>query len=467
MNAGVMGLNVNSSKLATISDNIANSETKGYKRSNMEFNSLVLTERPTSYDAGGVRASTIREVDDQGALLSTRNALDLAISGRGFFAVTDVADVNRNSTDLPLKLIRTGSFRPDENGVLQTNSGLALLAWPQQTDGTFSTIASDLQAVQVDALSLAAERTEEVDIKMNLNADAELGDVFNAPIEFFDTLGRSQFLDMRFTKTNIANMWSMTVDERNQADGTGNHKQFLIEFDTGIPIAPATTAGPAGGIRNIWQNTAYDGSNGATHTGITLPVTYPTDPPTQAAVTWAQPTSGQWEINGGALVDPGIMTITTLTAGAVKVFMGWEGSDEGVVQFSSNSQVLSIEKDGSPASTLVGIEIDETGVMDAIFDSGFRKTLYKIPVANVQNPNGMRALDGQAFQLTRESGSVYFYDAGAGPTGLIVSSALEESTTDVAEELTQLIKTQRAYSSNAKIIQTVDEMLQETTNLKR
>jgi flagellar hook protein FlgE len=129
--------------------------------------------------------------------------------------------------------------------------------------------------------------------------------------------------------------------------------------------------------------------------------------------------------------------------------------------------VLSAVKNGSPASALAGVEIDETGLVDAIYDSGFRQTLYKVPVASVQNPNGMRALDGQAFQLTRDSGSVFFYEAGTGPTGPLVSSALEESTTDVAEELTQLIKTQRAYSSNAKIIQTVDEMLQETTNLKR
>ena len=107
------------------------------------------------------------------------------------------------------------------------------------------------------------------------------------------------------------------------------------------------------------------------------------------------------------------------------------------------------------------------GVMDAIFDSGFRKSIYKIPIGSVQNPNGLNALDGQVYTLSRESGSIYFYDAGAGPTGRLVSNALEESTTDIAEELTQLIKTQRAYSSNAKIIQTVDEMLQETTNLKR
>ncbi len=66
-----------------------------------------------------------------------------------------------------------------------------------------------------------------------------------------------------------------------------------------------------------------------------------------------------------------------------------------------------------------------------------------------------------------ESGTYFLWDAGDGPTGDIVSYAREESATDVAAELTNMIETQRSYSSNAKVIQTVDEMLQETTNIKR
>ncbi|MGJ8609943.1 MAG: flagellar basal body rod C-terminal domain-containing protein, partial [Octadecabacter sp.] len=73
----------------------------------------------------------------------------------------------------------------------------------------------------------------------------------------------------------------------------------------------------------------------------------------------------------------------------------------------------------------------------------------------------------QAYVVTPESGSFYLHDAGSGPTGEIIGYAREESATDVAGELTDLIQTQRAYSSNAKVIQTVDEMLQETTNIKR
>lgn len=437
MNAGVMGLSVNSSKLATISDNIANSETKGYKRANVEFNALVLTERPTTYDAGGVRASTIREIDDQGALLSTRNATDLAISGRGFLPVTDIADVQRTPDDVPLKLVRTGSFRPDQNGVLQTQSGLVLMGFEMKPDGTFPELQSDLKPVKIDSLSLAAERTTEAKLQANLNAGADPGTAANIPVTYYDALGKSVQIDFEFTKTTAPNVWDMRIF--NEAGTTALEPTGTNRYRITFEDNPA--AGDAGGIKSV----DLVDLNG---------VVVLTPPPPAAD-------PDKWNTTTGNLAfsSNGNQTI--------QFYLGAAGKSDGLVQFSAPSQALSISRDGSPASVLTGIQIDEQGLLDAIFDSGFRQTKFKIPIANVQNPNGMRALDGQAFALTRESGSIYFYDAGEGPTGSLVSSALEESTTDVAEELTQLIKTQRAYSSNAKIIQTVDEMLQETTNLKR
>ena len=106
-------------------------------------------------------------------------------------------------------------------------------------------------------------------------------------------------------------------------------------------------------------------------------------------------------------------------------------------------------------------------MLQAIYDTGFRRTIYQIPLADVPNLNGLTALDNQTYAISQDSGDFYFWDAGTGPVGTTVGFALTESTTDVAGELTDLIQTQRAYSSNAKIIQTVDEMLQETTNLIR
>ena len=124
-------------------------------------------------------------------------------------------------------------------------------------------------------------------------------------------------------------------------------------------------------------------------------------------------------------------------------------------------------KDGFPVGSLDRVEVTEFGVLEAIYETGFRKPIYQIPVGDVPHLNGLTSLDNQAFTVSKDSGNVYFWDAGSGPVGAMAGYSIEQSTTDIAEELTNLIETQRAYSSNAKIIQTVDEMLQETTNLKR
>ena len=95
---------------------------------------------------------------------------------------------------------------------------------------------------------------------------------------------------------------------------------------------------------------------------------------------------------------------------------------------------------------------------------GFTRTIYQVPLVDVPNPNGLISLDNQAYQISPDSGAFLLWDAGDGPTGDVVGFAREESSTDVAGELTQLIQTQRAYSSNAKIIQTVALSLAEATD---
>ncbi|TVQ57464.1 MAG: flagellar hook-basal body complex protein [Rhodobacteraceae bacterium] len=566
MNAGVMGLGVNSSKLATISDNIANSETKGYKRATIEFNSLVLSERPTSYDAGGVRASTVRAIEDQGAIISTRNVMDLAISGRGFLPVADIAEVRRDDP-LSMMLTRTGAFRPDFNGYMQTASGLTLLGWQADSNGEFGNVVRDgvsgLSPVRIDSLSLASERTTDIGFKANLRASATVGSTYTIPIEFYNSLGGVSYIDLAFKKVADSNptvgagsLWEMALYERPSGDYTGPNRTpnpseaaerprsvWRVEFDdqvasgnvgglksferittdeagertyatnpagdvlvrpgARIPVYRQLTPGDAGYDAGetryfnlldgqggtTWVNTIPPGyTHGATIFSIGGEVLYQAadltaEPPTyrdmRLAAT-ADPVTAEdfetallgyaplAEADGNGTYANGVISLNlTGDNGPIRLNIGRTGTADGLMQIDANYQVLQVTKNGSPASSLVGIEIDETGLLDAIFDTGFRRTLYKIPIGHVQNPNGMRTLDGQAFALTRASGSVYFYDAGSGPTGSLISSALEESTTDIAEELTQLIKTQRAYSSNAKIIQTVDEMLQETTNLKR
>ena len=134
LNAGVTGLASNASRLAAISDNIANSGTYGYKRAAAEFESMVITSAAGggTYTAGGVRASTKRLIDERGALVGTSNALDLAVTGpgRGMMPVIPAVKMDGNVGDSPMMMTTTGAFRTDANGVLMTDSGLVLLGWP-------------------------------------------------------------------------------------------------------------------------------------------------------------------------------------------------------------------------------------------------------------------------------------------------------------------------------------------------
>ncbi|MEO0760281.1 MAG: flagellar hook-basal body complex protein, partial [Pseudomonadota bacterium] len=171
---------------------------------------------------------------------------------------------------------------------------------------------------------------------------------------------------------------------------------------------------------------------------------------------------------GGAIFDPvtGQLNVTT-SDGPIDLFIGAPGLDTGITQLDGTFATVSISANGAPSGKLARLEFDDAGFLSAIYDSGAQVSLYQIPVVTVQNPNNLAIEDGQAFSITPLSGLPTLEDAGAGSAGTIEAFSRQESNVDIARELTTLIQTQRAYSSNATVIQTVDEMLQEPTNLKR
>ena len=161
------------------------------------------------------------------------------------------------------------------------------------------------------------------------------------------------------------------------------------------------------------------------------------------------------------------MASITVNGGPMDIELGVPGTSSQLTQLSASFTPTNVTKNGSSVGSLIEVEIDENGLINAVYDTGYSRVIYQVPLASVANPNGLNSLDNQAFGVSPDSGPFYLWDAGDGPTGSTIGFAREESTTDIAGELTQLIQTQRAYSSNAKVIQTVDEMLQETTNIKR
>ena len=427
LNAGVAGLAVNSIRLAAISDNIANSETFGFKRVDTEFSDLVLQQQSGgAFTAGGVRATTFRDVGAQGSLITTNNATDIAVNGRGLLPVTDFSGVGTASSDRPLLLTTTGSFSPDQSGFLRTSSGLFLLGFPTDVNGDVGSpvrdSAASLEPVRLNINQFAAEATTEIQIGLNLPAAetqaGAAGTSFNLPVEYFDTLGRSQSLDIAFT-----------------------------------PVVPAN------GASNEWQITVTDLAGD------------PTTPIAEFSVTFDDSLSGGGNLasvtpGAGATFDPETGAITVnASSNPIDLIIGSPGRSSPITQFSASFTPTAISSNGAPLGNLASVEIDDQGFVQAIFDSGFRRTIYQVPVADVPNINGLTAVGNQAFRISQTSGDFFLFDSGDGPVGSVVGFALAESTTDIAGELTDLIQTQRAYSSNARVIQTIDEILQETTNI--
>lgn len=443
LNAGVSGLNANANKLATISDNIANSQTNGYKRADVDFSSLAVSDNSTPntigggrwFTAGGVRTSAVWDIGQKGALTTTAHATDIAIAGRGMLPVTSIASVDETGQELPLMLTSTGSFDTDANGYLRTSSGLVLLGWPANPDGTIPAYPRDsaqgLKPVQVNLSGVAAEPTKNIALNVNLPATATQssgdGTVQTVTTEYFDNLGSSHTMSFAFTPSVAAagaaqtNTWTLDITDQATGLSAGSYE---IAFDD--------SAGNAGNVLSVTQlsggtaplSTSYDAASGDLTLGL-----------------------------GSQTIKVGIGSTS--------------GGPQHLSQLASTFSQTGVTKDGSGAGTFAGLSLDEDGILYATYSSGYTKAIYQIPVADVPNPDGLTVLDNQTFAISRASGSLFLWDAGSGPTGAMKGYALEQSTTDIADELTHLIQTQRAYSSNAKIIQTVDEMLQETTNLKR
>ena len=429
LNAGVAGLSVNATRLAVISDNIANSSTNGFRRADVDFASLVTPSGPTSFTAGGVIATTFRDVVTSGALITTGNSTDIAVSGRGMLPVTTVESLEQAANERPFQMVGTGSFSRDESGYLVTRSGLALLGWPTDADGVLLNAVTresptSLEPVQISPFLTASEPTTVMNIGVNLPASeteaGALGTPFVTTVEYFDSVGRDHLMRVEFT-----------------------------------PVVPAT------GSSNQWRVSFFDSATSATVPVAELDVEFDASRTGRGSLLSVTPV-------GATPYDPatGVAQVTVLD-GPIDIFIGSPGLNGGLIQLDSPFAPINISKNGAPAGNLQTLQVNDQGLLQAIYDTGQIRTLFQIPLVNVPNPNGLTALDGQAFAPSPDSGGIYLWDANTGPVGGVIGFSLQQSTVDVARELTDLIQTQRAYSSNATTIRTVDEMLQETTNLKR
>ena len=265
MLAGVSGLAANSAALAAISQNIANVNTVGYKRSQGEFQTLVNSQTRTggSYSAGGVMSATRSFVSQEGQLQRTTENTDLAVSGQGFFVTTTQAE-NVGATDTRL-FTRAGAFRVDNLGYLKNSAGLYLQGWPVDSNGDISTDPSDLsrlRSINIGQVGGTAEPTTRVQINANLRStqtvsSAAAANRYNG-VDDAATPPVEHDVDVSYVRTG-ANTYQVTIK-------------------TGITKITGTATYAAGALTGFTPTAGSNGSATATATALTIPPTSGTPP---------------------------------------------------------------------------------------------------------------------------------------------------------------------------------------------
>ena len=410
MRASVTGLSAQASKLGAVGDNIANSDTVGYKRASTEFSSLVLHSHGGQYTPGGVRSEVRNEISRQGSLSFTTSDTDLAISGEGFFLVADLNGA--------VSMTRAGAFIIDQNYDLVNAAGQKLLGYPSGGNGGVVNGTTGLEPINLEALSQTASPSDEGQYWANLPADAAVVAAADLPsanaatatptakssVISYDNLGREVILDIYSAKTG-PEAWELAVFNRADADPAG-----------GFPYA----SGPL-----VTQNVTFDATTG------------------QLAA--SSPTEMTIAIPSGA---PLVMDLSSLS------------------QLATEYSVIQVEVDGNAPSDR-SIAIGGDGTLYAISSNGSRVPTYRIPLGTVASIDQLTPVSGTMYQLNAESGDMQIGFAGESGLGNIISGAVEESTVDLATELTTMIEAQRNYTANTKVFQTGSELLDVLINLKR
>lgn len=455
MLAGVSGLVANSSALAAISDNIANVNTTAYKRNQVNFANAVTSQAVKGrYSAGGVQSITRQYVSQQGLIQASGSSTDLAISGDGFFVVTDKG-AGLTAADAR-KFTRQGSFSVDADGYLKNDTGLYLQGWPALATGGFDVNPSDLSkmnAINVKNLGAAVAATANTSISANLdksgvvsageatynnNTNASMADYANDPttgtkpdfvieMNLIDSTGGSRKVAMSFLKDDSANpnswhaeIYAIPAGDVSVGGRPGQLAKGDVKFNTDgtIDLANTTLFGAAGATPQV----VLDASTGA---------------------------NPKWATSLGIAAQTVALDLTKIT------------------QYSANSTVNSITSDGAGVGNIAAIEVDEQGVVSAIYDNSQIRKVAQIGIATFPNADGLQAVSGNAYRSTIGAGQMVVKQAGDGGAGKISPSSLEASTVDLSAEFTGLIQTQKAYSASSKIITTADQMLEELINIKR
>jgi flagellar hook protein FlgE len=564
LTASVSGLAAQGQAISVISDNLANTNTVGYKASRALFSQLVTSSgvSGTEYNAGGLSTNVRRDQGTQGSLTASDSVTDMAISGNGFFRVADSKNI---STDTTYYYTRNGAFTEDKEGFLTNAQGYYLQGWRTDSEGDIANL-QDLVNIELQSVGVSAQETRNVALGLNLDSteaplttlydttgslsssltnirDSGNAGVYLTDVRVYDSQGTARDVTFAFSK-RANNLWDWQVytDGSNIQGGTAGDKvtigQGTLEFNSNGSLKYATSADPTTGatIPNAAGGVVVTAnwSGGVTPSDIVFNMGSFNGGSVVTATTNMDYTDGVYatSIEGGTLADGTYRlqfmddagTVNVLNAANVVVASGTipttatnrevvltgtgtnpnirmtfsatfdaqpggvgpgvypDTSDQfvvtneaaqgaglandGVIQFASSFNTSFTNQDGFASGNLASIQIDENGFVSGTFTNGETKKLYKVALAVFQDPGGLETISGSLLRVTDVSGQALIKQAGNAGTGRIVSGVLEGSTTDIANEFSQMIVAQRAFQANSTVITTVDQMLNSLLQLR-
>ena len=350
----------------------------------------------------GVTLSTTAQQFTQGNISFTDNPLDMAVSGKGFFQLEGSGETVYS---------RAGNFKLDFDGNVVNNDGLSLMARQADSNGT---ITGAVAPLQLSNAYVNANPTASLVGGVNFDArEAETDSSWALIAGVPDTSGYNSS-----TTTTIF-------------DSLGNDHTLALYFSK---LDPVTNP-------NEWNvRTLIDGNLEDTST-----IVFNTD---------------------GSYNSPALIPVTFNPGGGATAGQTFDIDITDSTQYGSDFAVTSLQQDGYTAGQLLGVDVDDTGIVFARYSNGQSQTVAQVVLANFANVQGLKPIGDSGWIETFSSGSPVVSEPGTAGLGLVQSNALEESNVDLTAQLVNMIIAQRNFQANAQTIQAEDAVTQTVINLR-
>ncbi len=512
---GVSGMVSYSQGIANTSNNLANSETVGFKSTRMLFADMMSQLAGSTTDNSqigmGVQVGSVSMSTGVGGLASASQSMDMAIDGeRGYFIVKDPNKDKQYYT-------RAGNFNFNTNGYLVTPTGNEVQGWAVDQDAVNAakrsgTILSQVPTtgpvtdIRIKDFSIAPQATGSVSMITNLDSMNDPGaldatdpyftmfknyDAKNSPpvssssyssdIKVYDSEGGAHTLTVYYSKvtdTGGKEYWEYMVavppeDDGSSASGTSKAGVLMIgtlTFSAQGVLENQTAFTPSGGdATNLssWTLAPIDSSG--------VPTMSATFRSTSNASNILSAQTIQFK-TGLSSSDKAWNATAPATAAAIGVTaaanVGYNPSNTRnavacTTNYATSSYTQSQSQDGYASGTLVSTNVDENGVISGTFSNGRTKDLYVLALADFRNPTDLRREGNNLLSATTESGAATIGRANSGVYDAIAGYSLESSNVDMATEMVNLITLQRAFQSNSKVVSTAEAMMEKALEIKK